>query len=463
MTLLASLKLGGIIHDWNIGVDGYSLLRKDRQGKKGGGVALYIKNVHTWTEVEMDIGDGSVESLWVRLKGVKNKGDVMLGVYYRPPNQVEEVDEAFFKQLTKSSKAQDLVVMGDFNYPDICWENNTVGHRLSNKFLDCIADNFLFQKVEKATRGEAVLDLILTNREELVENLKVEGSLGESDHEIIEFAILRKGRRENSKIETMDFRKADFGKLRELIGKVPWESRLRGKTTEESWQFFKGKLLRAQKQAIPLVRKDRKCCKRPPWLNHEILHDLKNKKESYKKWKLGQITKDEYRQTTQECRGKIRKAKAQNELKLATGIKGNKKTFYQYIRSKRKTKDRVGPLLSEEGETVTGNLEMAEMLNDFFVSVFTEKSEGMPNIVNANGKGVGLAAKIKKEQVKNHLEKLDACKSPGPDEMHPRILKELIEEVSEPLAIIFGKSWETGEIPEDWKRANIVPIYKKGN
>lgn len=42
----------------------------------------------------MDIGDGSVESLWVRLKGVKNKGDVMLEVYYRPPNQVEE---AFFK------------------------------------------------------------------------------------------------------------------------------------------------------------------------------------------------------------------------------------------------------------------------------------------------------------------------------------------------------------------------------
>ncbi|XP_074855429.1 uncharacterized protein LOC142015634 [Carettochelys insculpta] len=43
-------------------------------------------------------------------------------------------------------------------------------------------------------------------------------------------------------------------------------------------------------------------------------------------------------------------------------------------------------------------------------------------------------------------------KSPGPDEKHPRILKELMEEVSEPLSIIFGKSWETGEIPEDWKR-----------
>uniref|UniRef100_K7EXH4 Endonuclease/exonuclease/phosphatase domain-containing protein n=1 Tax=Pelodiscus sinensis TaxID=13735 RepID=K7EXH4_PELSI len=232
--------------------------------------------------VLMDIRDGSVESLWVRLKGVKNKGDIMLGVYYRPPTQVEEVDEAFFKQLTILSKAQDFVVIGDFNYPDICWENNTAGHRLSNKFLDCIGDNFLFQKVEKAT-GEAVLDLILTNREELVENLKVEGGLGESDHEIIEFTILRKGRRENSKIEIMDFRKADFAKLRELIGKVPGESRLRGKTTEESWQFFKGTLLRAQKQAILLHRKDRKYGKRPPWLNNEILHNLKIKKESYEK------------------------------------------------------------------------------------------------------------------------------------------------------------------------------------
>ena len=53
--------------------------------------------------------------------------------------------------------------------------------------------------MEKATRGDAVLDLFLTNREELVENLRVEGSLGESDHEIIAFAILRKGRGRTAK------------------------------------------------------------------------------------------------------------------------------------------------------------------------------------------------------------------------------------------------------------------------
>uniref|UniRef100_A0A8C0GBJ0 Phosphoinositide phospholipase C n=1 Tax=Chelonoidis abingdonii TaxID=106734 RepID=A0A8C0GBJ0_CHEAB len=98
----------------------------------------------------------------------------MVEVYDRPPNQEEKVDEAFFKQLTKSSRAQDLMVMVDFNYPGMCRENSTTGHRLSIKFLEYIGDNFLLQRVEKVIRGEAVPDLILINREELVEYWKME-------------------------------------------------------------------------------------------------------------------------------------------------------------------------------------------------------------------------------------------------------------------------------------------------
>ncbi|XP_048725773.1 solute carrier family 49 member 4 isoform X5 [Caretta caretta] len=66
------------------------------------------------------------------------------------------------------------------------------------------------------------------------------------------------------------------------------------------------------------------------------------------------------------------------------------------------------------------------------------------------------------EVVRDYLEKLDVHKSMGPDELHPRVLKELAAVIAEPLAIIFENSWRTGEVPDDWKKANVVPIFKKG-
>jgi len=110
--------------------------------------------------------------------------------------------QAFYKQLQAASQSQVLVLMEDSNHPEISWEDHTARHLQSSRFLQSIDDNFLMQVVEEPTRKGALLGLILTNMEGLVENVKVGGRVGCSDHEIVEFRTLRGGSRAISRIKT---------------------------------------------------------------------------------------------------------------------------------------------------------------------------------------------------------------------------------------------------------------------
>ena len=66
-----------------------------------------------------------------------------------------------------------------------------------------------------------------------------------------------------------------------------------------------------------------------------------------------------------------------------------------------------------------------------------------------------------KDEVRKRLQKLNEGKSPGPDGLHPLLLKECAASIAEPLAIIFSKSYESGLLPTDWKMAQVIPIFKK--
>jgi len=121
-------------------------------------------------------------------------------------------------------------------------------------------------------------------------------------------------------------------------------------------------------------------------MNKELLAKLRHKKEAYRGWKQGQISREENREIVRAAREQARKAKALTELNLARDVKGNKKAFYRYVRNRRQTRENVGPLQKEAGEMVTQDVEKAEVLNDFFASVFNSKCSGHTAQV-AEGKG----------------------------------------------------------------------------
>lgn len=90
---------------------------------------------------------------------------------------------------------------------------------------------FLDVDIHEPARGDALFKLTPTNKEE---HVMVEGSLGCSDPEAVDFKILRQVSKRNSRITVLGFRKADFGLFRYLLGKILCEIALEGKEYQEN-------------------------------------------------------------------------------------------------------------------------------------------------------------------------------------------------------------------------------------
>jgi hypothetical protein len=437
-----------------------SEMRRDREDTLngiGGGLLTYVKS-----GLAIQANDKFKENLFVQFAAftVMARCPIHITVVYRPPNSGRENMQQLCELL--ENQDQNSIVIGDFNLPDISWEAGTAGPK-GRQLFNTVEENGLVQLVNFATHSKGnVLDLAIANCPERIISISENCKLGNSDHCIIELLTNIDIPAQQQSREIICWDKANLPAMRSQMDQINWEVHFCNKNAEQCWATFREILTRCADEHIP--KRTVKNKTRQKWVTREIIRLVRMKKRRWREYRRqpNNETKAAYEDVEGELKKKIKRAKRKKERELVNGEDRNGKKFTNYIKSKTKARTGIGPLKKADGTLTTDGREMADILNGFFSSVFTK--EDLTNLPTKNRETNKLLTDIviNERLVVKKIDKLKKDSAPGPDNIHPRLLKELKHQVARPLVIIFNKSLATGIVPRDWKKAKVVPIYKKG-
>jgi hypothetical protein len=169
----------------------------------------------------------------------------------------------------------------------------------------------------------------------------------------------------------------------------------------------------------------------------------------------------EYREICSVLAGRLKQDQADYERSLLMDSKKDHKRLYSYVNRKQNTKKSVQALKSND-EVVSSKAEMANILNEYFTSVFSEDTGGEVEMEKRESVNELNIVKVNESDVALRLKKLVGEKAAGVDQVQPLILKNCHTAFAIPLTMIFKKSLSDGALPRDWKDANITPLHKKG-
>ena len=455
--------------------DGKSIYRKDRN-LYGGGVLVAIKNDIPHEPIIFSDLTADIEIVGLNIPRDTPSGkDTVLLCFYRPPTQdcLEEL-RSVLEYLQSVRSGSEIVLVGDFNLPDIQWLPKphiltSCRRALHQKFLNLLEEFGLKQIVTAPTHVKGnTLDLVCSSNPVKIYDPDVINP-GISDHFLIHFLLLVSCKRFPlvkcdryvklyGKVDKMSFTESllsvDTG-VQHLISKKA--------DIDSVYGVFSEGLTDAVRQHVPVKKihgqRNHDAC----WFNNEARKLINKQKRMFSQYRktndLGTLSL--YKHTCRENKIRLRSIKRKyfNSKLFLPLQQGNSKKFYAHMKRLKSTGNEIQVLTRPNGDEAASAFDIADTLNDFFTSVFNPPSSydlaeiGVeePRIV------IGLNGVIKL------LGELKNGKAPGPDGLRKEDLVIDLEVTAGILTAIFQYSLDTGAVPSIWHHANITPIFKSGS
>ena len=476
-------KHGKVPDQATINIPGYTFHSSNLEDPHTRGTCIYVRNHFKSTAVTVR-GHNFKDCTTTKITG-RNNLNILIQCIYRSgtPDTAVQHDDDMFKLIKETTILPDYtkkIIVGDFNLNRISWSpdptNPIVPENISEnspeqKFLECIRDTFLVQHITEPTRYRAgnqptCDDLIFSSCETDISDVTYDASFGKSDHITLTCNINTQLQPAEAKRSVYKYDKADFSKMRDMF-KIDWNEKLRDKSTEESMQIFEEIYHQAVDECVPKTEVGADGRSKPIWMTRHAFRKVKRKYSSWIRYlntKQGEDYLDYISKRNQSAHA-IKQARKEFEKAIAKDCRKNPKGVWNYMKSTQKIKTKIPNLKKSDGSYTTSDEEIAEVLNQQYFSVFTK--ENLSNIPNIPLKELITEPlcdiDIKEEDVKKLLKNLLPNKSPGLDGLHPKVLREMADEISTPITTIFRKSLSTGVLPTKWLQAVITPIFKKGD
>lgn len=443
----------------------YNYYRSDRDGR-GGGVIIGVKKNLKSYGLPKPVCAEETECVMCVVEINQNQ-KILFGSVYRPNQNTTQCFPDLNSWLnTYDGKNMEIIIGGDFNMPNVSWENGIPQTKKNeqNQDLMLMMDKFhLKQCVIEDTRitGESssLLDLMFTNKPEKMYTKVVDGL---SDHKIVSCTYLVESinKIKSKKIKIYNYSKASGDIMQFMEDRwLDFQFQADLRDVEENWEIYKKDLLTAVEKFVPYKLVSKKNIK--PWITLDIKKMIKKKKKLARLAKNNQVCNYHTKMSilSENIKKSLEESKNKYLLKLTTK---NSRQLWSYVNAHRKEITSV-PAITVNDEIIQDNYEKANILNRTFEKSFTTQQDGnLPDFeYRTNEKSPPL--NFTYDGVLDQILKMNVKKGGGSDNITPAMLRLTAPISAHYLQYIFQKSLENSIVPADWRSAIIKPIPKGGS
>ena len=452
---------------------GYEVFTHNLDSRPGRGIIIYTKTA--LKAVILNTESDFSEHLFILMR-LANNETLTFGCAYRSPNSSDTNNSLLDSMIHKldTMKSTYKVLVGDFNYPTIRWEDGSATAPENSTFGSALLDTYMTQHVTEPTRGRngqepSILDLVISNDPNIITAIIYDSPLGKSDHACLRFELKCHRTHHNISRKFYLYDKGDYEKMANELNSINWEDELENQPDANSaFEAFTGIMNSLVDKYIPVKLIDSSKKQKKPF-DKTVLRAVKKKHRAWQRYMETRSGEKytEYVRRRNKVSKLTRQAQKDYEKIIAKEAKKNPKKFWNYVKSKTKSPSNIPDLLIDEEDPERGvasdDKDKADVLADFYSSVFTNEPPGPVPEPRAQDVNSTLETSIFSEnRIKKKLSALNTSKSPGPDMLHSRVLKEIAPAIVKPLQWIFSSTMHSGKLPSIWKQANVSPIFKKG-